>query len=207
MSGYGDGDFTGALARYWESQLGGEDRDSEREERSLWERHGREATVLILDMTGFSRITAERGIVHFLALVALMQQVAPPVIEEHGGEVVKFEADNCFALFPDPGSAVRPARALHVAFARVLPAGDDGPEVGICCGIDHGPLLVVGSDVFGHPVNRACKLGEDIALAGQVLVTAEAMETIGEDGGFRAEAITVEGSGIRIDAFSIEFEG
>jgi len=36
-----------------------------------------------------------------------MQNTALPVVEAHQGEVVKFEADNCYAMFDDVLSAVQ----------------------------------------------------------------------------------------------------
>ena len=43
-------------------------------------------------------------------------------------------------------------------------------------GIDHGELLLVGdSDFFGDPVNTASKLGEDLAVTGETLITERAL--------------------------------
>ena len=44
------------------------------------------------------------------------------------------------------------------------------------CGIDHGDLLLVGTeDFYGDPVNTASKLGEDLAIRGETLVTDRAI--------------------------------
>jgi len=39
---------------------------------ALWSAYGVEATVLVLDMSGFSRLTLRHGILHYLALVRRM---------------------------------------------------------------------------------------------------------------------------------------
>src|SRR2546423_15328166 len=80
---------------------------------------GETLAVFVMDMTGFSRETIRRGITHFLAQIHRMHSIATPVIESHGGEVIKYEADNVFAVFPDVEQAVEAAiqldRRLEVA--------------------------------------------------------------------------------------------
>ena len=139
MSGYQDRDFADALLQYWQTE---DDSESRRIADGLWEKHGRVASVLILDMSGFSRITAEMGIVHYLSLVRWMQLTAEPVIERFQGEVIKFEADNCYALFPNPWSAVQAAMELNQAFEQPSAAADDVLSIRISCGTGHRMLLV-----------------------------------------------------------------
>jgi adenylate cyclase len=131
--------------------------------------------VLVLDMCGFSRLTLRYGIIHFLAMIRRMSLVARPAIEGAGGRVVKTEADNIFAVFPDVPPALTAARRIEIALARhnaQVPADWD-VHVGI--GIGHGNLLMVGQhDLFGSELNLASKLGEDVARPGEVLLTKAA---------------------------------
>lgn len=135
----------------------------------------RNVAILVVDMCGFSRITQSHGIIHFLAMIHQMEQAARPAIEGNGGQVVKQEADNVFAVFSTAEQALEAAldtlRALH-AMNAVLP-----PEraLHISAGIGYGPSLVIADeDLFGAEMNCACKLGEDVATAGQILLTAAA---------------------------------
>ena len=50
-------------------------------------------------MSGFSRISKAEGILHFLALVKMMQNICLPIIQQNGGELVKIVGDNIFATF------------------------------------------------------------------------------------------------------------
>ena len=59
-------------------------------------------------MSGFSLLTRRYGIVHYLSMVRRMQEVTRPIVHDHSGSVVKFEADNGFAVF---------SRARETAFA------------------------------------------------------------------------------------------
>jgi adenylate cyclase len=139
-----------------------------------------ECAVLVLDMCGFSRLTIRHGIIHYLALIRRMQRTVVPLVEAHDGRVVKTEADNLFATFASVSSALRCANEVHDTLARanaVLPADWD-VHVGI--GIGFGSLLLIGEDdVWGSEMNLASKLGEDIAEAGEVLLTEAAYERAG----------------------------
>ncbi|MCI0478948.1 adenylate/guanylate cyclase domain-containing protein, partial [Candidatus Uhrbacteria bacterium] len=72
-----------------------------------------EHTVFILDMSGFSKTVQRYGIIHYLAMIRRMRRVVRPAIESNGGGIVKSEADNVFAVFPDPDAAVRAAKDVR----------------------------------------------------------------------------------------------
>src|SRR5512145_3556253 len=84
-------------------------------EHSLWDEFGAEYAVFVLDMSGFSLLTRKYGIVHYLSMVRRMQLTTKPIVKSYGGSMIKYEADNCFAVFPDPLSAVNAAIAMQHA--------------------------------------------------------------------------------------------
>jgi adenylate cyclase len=131
--------------------------------------------VLVLDMSGFSRLVARYGTTHYLAMIRRMQGTAAPLVVSHEGRVVKQEADNLFAVFPTVDAAVESSRAINRAFAvanRYLPEDWD---IHVSIGIGYGDVLMVDDvDMFGHEMNLASKLGEDVAMAGEVLLTQSA---------------------------------
>lgn len=174
-------------------------------EGELWHHYGDERAVLVFDMSGFSTLTNRYGIVHFLSMVRRMQLTTEPIIGRYRGTLVKFEADNCYAMFPDVAAAIRAACEINAAFKIANESTPDELDIRIACGIDHGRILVVsGEDFFGNAVNRACKLGEDLAGPGEILVTSEAMSTLPVDHGIAALPVRFEISGLRIDAFLIK---
>lgn len=178
----------------------------QRIETEIWQRFGAELSVLVLDMSGFSMLAQRHGIVHYLSMIRRMQLIALPIVESHQGRVVKFEADNCFALFPDAAQAVRAAIALNLAFTASNLLTEDEHDIRVACGIDHGRVLLLGDDeLFGHAVNRASKLGEDVAEPGEILITAEAMDRIPPAAGFTGRAMELAISGIALAAFAIQY--
>jgi class 3 adenylate cyclase len=135
-----------------------------------------------------------------------MQLTTEPIVKSYGGSMIKYEADNCFAVFPDPLSAVNAAVAMQHAFVASNLLTSDDLDIHISCGIDFGKLLVIEhEDCFGDPVNRASKMGEDIAAAGEILITGDALAMIPIQAGIRSREISVSISGIVLPAFAIEY--
>jgi len=175
-------------------------------EAELWDDYGMESAVFVLDMSGFSLLTRKYGIVHYLSMVKRMQRTTEPIIKSFDGSVVKYEADNCFALFPTPLLAVNAAVAMQHAFQASNLMTSDDLDIYVSCGIDQGRILVVeDKDCFGDAVNRASKLGEDVASAGEVLITKEAMDKIPVEAQIKSKPMSLSISGINIQAFAVEY--
>jgi adenylate cyclase len=175
-------------------------------ENAIWNQYGTENTVLILDMSGFSLLTRKYGIVHYLSMIRRMQLTTEPIITGHGGGIIKFEADNCFAILPDPLSAVRAAITMQHAFDAANLLTTDELDIHVSIGIDYGKILVInGQDMFGDAVNRACKMGEDIGNAGEILITKEAMDLIPKEADIQGRAVELSIGGLSTLAFSIVY--
>ena len=145
--------------------------DDARLAESLWEEFGCERTVLVLDMAGFTRTSREYGVVFYLTLIEKMRRSTAPLVAEVGGRVVKYEADNLFAVFPDPASGMRFLERAYAVIDEANVGVDMAAQVHICAGLAHGKILVDEADFFGDAVNLASKLGEDLARRGEVLVS------------------------------------
>jgi class 3 adenylate cyclase len=150
----------------------------------IWDLFGEEWAVMITDLAGFSRKTAEFGIIHFLQIIHEHRKLLLPVIDENDGVVVKVEADNLMVLFRQASSAVRCAvemqRACQAASVRRKPE----EQILLCVGIGCGRILRIGEhDVWGAEVNAASKLGEDTAECHDILITKNARIAAGDVSG------------------------
>ncbi|MCC6744673.1 MAG: adenylate/guanylate cyclase domain-containing protein [Acidobacteria bacterium] len=160
----------------------------------------RRAAVLVLDMSGFSRLTQEFGIIHYLAMIEQMDSSTRPAVEGNGGTVIKQEADNLFAIFETTRRAVEGALDILRAFEAVNAAVPGNRDLYGSLGIGYGDLLVIGTeDLYGDEMNLACKLGEDLANAGEILLTGDAHASLDPDL-FDFERRTYETSGLTIEA-------
>jgi len=173
-------------------------------EDEIWRQYGTENTAFVLDMSGFSLLTRKYGIVHYLSMIRRMQMTVDPIITSHGGRVIKFEADNCFAVFPHPTSATKTAITIQHALAASNLLTQDDMDVHVTIGIDYGKILILNDDdMFGEPVNRACKLGEDLGKADEILITKEAMDMIPEEALIQGRLVQVSIGGMVMQAYQV----
>jgi adenylate cyclase len=180
-----------ALWELIERRIAGGDRDEI--DREIWDRFGGEYSIMATDLAGFSRHVAKFGIVHFLQTIHEQLRLLTPIIKDHGGTLLKTEADSMLVLFPAAPAAVRSAVAMQRACQTL--SKDRAPEdqVLLCIGLGHGRLLKIGNaDVFGHEVNLASKLGEDTAKAHEILATPGAHAAFGDIDGVTWESVQTE---------------
>lgn len=156
------------------------------------------ATALVLDMTSFSISVRRTGILAHLGVIRRMQVLAQEAIEAAGGEVVKFDADNVFAVFDTAAAAIDGAERIQNKLGPEGLSTVDGNSIGASIGIDSGEMLLIrGADYFGDVVNVASKLGEDLAARAEVLVTERAYEEAGRPIDFESVEYSVSGLNIR----------
>lgn len=139
---------------------------------------GETHAVLVLDMSGFSRLTVKYGIIHFLAMLQRLTTIAVPLIGDHGGQVIKLEADNIFADFDNVDPAVEAAIDILKRLAAVNTGLPDSLDLSASIGIGYGEMLMLKEDMYGSELNLASKLGEDLARSGEVLLTKAAFDNL-----------------------------
>ncbi len=145
--------------------------------RGIWEKYGTEGTVFISDMASFSSTSRKIGVCHFLKMIHRARQIIAPAIESNNGTLLKCDADNCYAFFAKPDDAIRASFDVNSALFEANDSFGIGEQIYLSVGIDYGRVLLVGDiDFFGDPVNTASKLGEDLAIREEVLVTNRALE-------------------------------
>ncbi len=142
----------------------------------IWERFGTTGTVLISDMASFSSTSRRSGICHYLKLIHRARQIIGPIITAHGGRLLKCDADNCYAFFDRTDDAIAASFAANAAIFEANRSFNEDEQIYLSVGIDRGRVLLVGDDeFFGDPVNTASKLGEDLAVKAETLVTDRAL--------------------------------
>ena len=187
--------------------IGAEDHAGRAEiETRLWQEFGVTRAVLVMDLSRFSTMTERFGIVYNLSMVQRMQLTSRPLIEHAGGTLIKAEADNCFAMFNDVLSAVNAAVAIDQAFESLNLRRQEEFDLRVGVGIDYGEVLLVGGlDYFGMTVNRASKLGEDLAGPGEILITDAAFHHLPPECGIRTEPLELSIAGLSLSARRIMY--
>ncbi|MEM7387165.1 MAG: adenylate/guanylate cyclase domain-containing protein, partial [Verrucomicrobiota bacterium] len=103
-------------------------------EAAIWERFGEEGAVFVLDMSGFSRLSEKHGLILYLSRIHRMQGCVRPLIEDHGGQVVKYLADNAFALFPQVEQAIETAIDINRLLNEENEKTQEAFDIEVSCG-------------------------------------------------------------------------
>jgi adenylate cyclase len=163
--------------------------------------------IMVMDMSGFSRLTIKHGIIHFLAMIHRMNEIASPTIKDNEGTLVKFEADNAFAIFPDVKQAVEASVDIMKRLSAANTMLPDELDMYGKFGIGYGEVLLIeDEDLFGAEVNLASKLGEDLAQRGEILLTEAAFSRMDKDER-EYEEIVMSVSGLELIVHKIKYEG
>ncbi len=151
-------------------------------------RQARPPAMAFLDLTGYTRLTEERGDDAAAELAASLGSLVRRESQRRGGRPVKWLGDGVMFHFTDPGEAVRCALDLV----------EKGPEAGMPpahVGVNAGPVVFRDGDYFGRTVNIAARIASR-AGPNEVLVSGETV-AVAEPEGVRFEEMgTVELKGV-----------
>jgi adenylate cyclase len=133
------------------------------ERAGLHSRLRRSPAMCFLDITGYTRLTEERGDEAAADLAARLATLVRRSSQEHGGQPVKWLGDGVMFHFPDPAPGVLAALDMVEGVAT-----HDLPPAHV--GIHAGPVVFQEGDYFGRTVNIASRIAE-YARPGEVLVS------------------------------------
>lgn len=171
--------------------------DKARIDQRIWDLFGEDWCVMFTDLSGFSRDVEKFGIIHFLQIIFESHRIFTPVIEEHDGVLLKSEGDSLLVIFRNVQKALRAAQSMQDVSARYNRERAPEEQILLCIGLGHGRCLRIGdTDVFGMEVNAACKLGEDVAKSGEIIITGTVRELLGGIEGISLEPVQGLPSGI-----------
>jgi len=153
-----------------------------------------EVTVLVSDLSGFTRKTREFGIVHFASVIVRKRQLCLPILHRHGVAHVGTEADNLIAVFRDAVSATKAAVEMLLTIAA---HNSEIPKerahfrvplngVGIHCA--KGLFVDTEGGLHGEAYRTAYHIGEDVADGGRVLITEAVRDRVRADPYFKQAA-------------------
>lgn len=178
-------------------------------EREILQRYQDDCAVLVLDSSGFTRLTQEHGIIHFLSLVVALHDMLKPVTKRNEAISCWGLSDNLIAVFPTAHMALRCAVEMQQTVAQHNLLRNPAERLKVSIGVGCGKMLRVGCEnVFGDPMNQACKLGEDIARADEILITeAVYKEAHPKMSGLAYEPRQTNASGVELRYYSVSAAG
>jgi hypothetical protein len=123
--------------------------------------------VLFADISGSADLYRRLGDVPAQRIVREAIALLTNALPEHGGRLVKTIGDGLLCTFADADAAASSARRMQRVLGSAHPGGVD---VRIHTGMDYGPVIEDGGDIFGDTVNVAAYLAA-VAATDQILVT------------------------------------
>jgi len=116
--------------------------------------------MCFLDITGYTRLTQERGDAAAAQLAERLGRLAQRTSIKYGGRPVKWLGDGVVFYFPNPGPGVVAALEMVTGVAE---AGLPPAHVGL----HSGPSIFQEGDYYGQTVNVAARIAES-ARPGEV---------------------------------------
>ena len=136
--------------------------------------------IVFVDLTGFTRLTSERGDESAVIAAATLQRHADATATRHGGRLVKLLGDGAMLRLADA------AVGVDAALDLVETMSGEG-ALSSHAGVHAGPVIERDLDVFGQTVNLASRIA-DAAGAGEVLASEAVVEVAG-NGAFGFERV------------------
>jgi adenylate cyclase len=138
------------------------------EQAGLYRRLERPPAMCFLDLTGYTRLTEERGDEAAAELATRLATLVRRSAQEHDGTPVKWLGDGVMFYFREPAAAVLAAlEMVEVVGSHGLPPAH--------VGVHAGPVVFQEGDYFGRTVNLAARIAE-YARPGEVLVSQEVVD-------------------------------
>jgi adenylate cyclase len=128
----------------------------------------RPPAMCFLDISGYTRLTEERGDEAAAELAGRLSRLVQQTAERHRGKVVRWLGDGVMIYFREPGQGVLAALQM---MEEVTDAGLPPAHVGLHA----GPVVFQGGDYFGRTVNIAARIA-DYARPGELLVSQEVID-------------------------------
>jgi class 3 adenylate cyclase len=128
----------------------------------------RDYAVTFADISGSSRFHREYGDQAARDMIAAFCDAAAVVAPSFGGRLVKTMGDGVMCVFDEAEQSVLAMMELHARMTAMPTA--QGIPIRLHTGINAGPVIMDGSDVYGTVVNVAAYLSAT-ARADQILTT------------------------------------
>lgn len=119
--------------------------------------------ICFLDLSGYTRLTEERGDAAAADLAGRLNRLVQRTSAQHGGKPIKWLGDGVMFHFREPGPGV-------LAALEMVEGARDADLPPAHVGLHAGPVLFQEGDYFGQTVNVASRIA-DYARRGEVLVT------------------------------------
>jgi class 3 adenylate cyclase len=130
-------------------------------------------TLLFTDIVGSTEFFETAGDIAGRQMIQTHNDLLFPIIEDHGGKVIKTIGDAIMASFDDPGRAVQSCVRMQEALLSHNSQIQERERIRVRMGLHFGQAVMDERDLFGDMVNTAARVeakanGEEILISGEL---------------------------------------
>lgn len=131
------------------------------------------AAIMFADLVGYGRLIEQDEVGTLTRLKEIRDGFIEPLIDTHGGRLVKLMGDGFLVEFQSVVKAIECAIAWQQGMAEHHGASGGDERLAFRIGINLGDVIVEGGDLYGEGVNVVARL-EPLAAAGGVCISEDA---------------------------------
>ncbi len=135
------------------------------------------AAIVSADVVGYSRLMGADEIGTLDALRNHRAELIDPLIDRHGGRIVKAMGDGLLLEFPSVVEAVQCALEIQDGMADRNAEVAPDRRIAFRIGVNLGDIIIEGDDIFGDGVNIAARL-QEIASPGGIAISRRVHEDV-----------------------------
>ncbi|RKZ37249.1 MAG: adenylate/guanylate cyclase domain-containing protein [Gammaproteobacteria bacterium] len=161
--------------------------------------------VVFADVSGSTNLFDTLGDSAALGIVSRCVTLMTEQVHAHGGTLIKTIGDEIMCTFPTADQAVLAAKMMQERVSEADPGKDSTLSPAIRVGMQYGPVIRRGNDVFGDSVNVAARMA-DTAEAGEILTTGDTVAALTHElrmSTRRIDHAPVRGKSVSIEIFEV----
>ena len=139
-------------------------------EQTIREKFQRDITVMFTDIASSTEFYEIYGDITGRAMIQRHNDLLVPLIEEHGGKVLRALGDGLMATFENPPDGARAAIAIQSTLAAENRDKKPSEQIWIKAAIHYGSGIVEKGDVYGDMINTLARICS-AARKGEILVS------------------------------------
>lgn len=160
-------------------------------EQAIQKRFQRSIAVMFSDIAASTSFFEALGDIRGRAMIQQQTDLLKPVIERHGGRIIKDLGDGLLICFDNPLAAVRAAIEAQDTIETANFYTQSQERLRVKMGLHQGLGIVEQNDIYGDVVNTASRLSS-IAKESEILASQSLIDAIGSQ-----KDIPIEYAGVR----------
>ncbi len=143
----------------------------EKIDRIIQTSHTQDLTIMFTDVKGYTAFSSKASLSDVMTMLKQHDDILIPLIEKHGGKILKKIGDAFLVIFEQPQKALLTAIEIQRQLKTYNEKSGEERKLAVRIAINTGPVVRRENDVFGDAVNVASRL-EGIADAEEIVVSA-----------------------------------